>query len=219
MLTDRNPLPDDLPDALRQQLAFIIEADQMKAVIRETVIPSAERRENDAEHSWHLTLMALVLHGYARESVDLLRVLTMLIVHDLVEIYAGDTPLHLADEGQEIREREAADRLFPLLPGDQGDHLRAAWEEFEAHETAEAQFARSLDRIQPLLLEWMHEGRRWQDSGATADGIRSRLGIIGDGAPALWAAADAFITESDRRGYLDGPGDEPTPAAPPSPAG
>jgi putative hydrolase of HD superfamily len=202
MLTDRNPLPDDLPDAMRRQLEFVIEVDQMKAVIRETIIPSAPRRENDAEHSWHLTLMALVLQDYAREPVDLPRVLTMLIVHDLVEIYAGDTPLHLADEQQEIREREAADRLFPLLPGDRGPELRAAWEEFEAHATPEAQFARSLDRIQPLLMEWMHGGQRWRDNGSTADGIRGRLGIIGDGSPALWDAAKTLIAEGERRGYM-----------------
>ena len=208
MLTDRNPLPDDLPDELRRQLEFVIEVDQMKAVIRETIVPSVGRRENDAEHSWHLTLMALVLHQHATEPVDLLRVLKMLIVHDLVEVYAGDTPLHQMDAQQEIREREAADQLFPLLPGEQGQDLRRAWEEFEAHATPEARFARSLDRLQPLLLEWMNGGDRWRERGSTASGIRGRLGIIADGSPTLWAAADSLITEADRRGYLQ-PGDEP----------
>ncbi|MDQ8044363.1 MAG: HD domain-containing protein [Solirubrobacteraceae bacterium] len=208
MLVDRNPLPDDLAADLRRQLAFVIEVDQMKAVIRETVIPSVDRCENDAEHSWHLALMAIVLREHAREPVDLPRVLEMLIVHDLVEVYAGDTPLRLQDDQQEVREREAADRLFPLLPGDQGDRLRGAWEEFEAHETAEAQFARSLDRLQPMLMEWMHDGQRWRDNGASAEGIRSRLGIIADGSPALWDVAESLIAEADRRGWLspDEPG-------------
>jgi putative hydrolase of HD superfamily len=202
MLTDRNPLPDGLPAELRKQLEFVIEVDQMKAVLRETLTPAAGRPENDAEHSWHLTLMALVLHAHAREPVDLPRVLEMLIVHDLVEVYAGDTPLHQKDDQQEVREREAADRLFPLLPGDQGAALREAWEEFEAHATPEAQFARSLDRLQPLLLEWTNGGDRWRARGASASDIRRTLGIIGDGSPALWDAADTFITEADRRGYL-----------------
>lgn len=202
MLTDRNPLPDGIPDDLRRQLEFILEVDQMKAVLRETVIPSAPRQENDAEHTWHLTLMALVLAGRANEPVDLQRVLELLIVHDLVEVYAGDTPLRLRDEQQAVREAEAADRLFPLLPGSQGARLRAAWEEFEAHATAEARFARSLDRIQPLLLEWMHQGQRWQENAATGEQVRARLGIIADGSAELWAAAEAFIGEAEARGYL-----------------
>jgi putative hydrolase of HD superfamily len=206
MLTDRNPLPGELPDELRRQLEFVIEVDQMKAVLRESVIAAAPRRENDAEHSWHLALMALVLSEHARVPVNLNRVLTMLIVHDLVEIYAGDTPLYLADEQQEIREREAADRLFPLLPDTQAVPIRAAWEEFEAHETPEAQFARSLDRLQPLLLEWMNEGKRWQARDAGSSDVDRRLGIIGDGSPVLWDAAQTLIAAAERRGYLRGDG-------------
>lgn len=202
MLTDANPLPDGLPDDLRRQLEFVIEVDQMKTVLRETFIASGERRENDAEHSWHLTLMALVLAGHAKEPVDLGRVLTLLIVHDLVEIYAGDTPLHLKDDQQAVRELEAADRLFPLLPSGQGEKIRAAWEEFEAHVTPEARFARSLDRLQPVLLEWMGDGERWRGREAHGDDVRRRLGVIEDGSPVLWDAAQAFIGEAERRGWL-----------------
>lgn len=202
MLTDDTPLPDGLTGDLRRQLEFIVEVDQMKTVLRQTTIVSGERPENDAEHSWHLSLMAIVLGGYAKHDVDMLRVLTLLVVHDLVEIYAGDTPLHLQDEQQEIRERAAADELFPLLPGEQGAQIRAAWEEFEAHETPEAQFARSLDRIQPLLLEWMSGGAHWQEQGRTAADARRRLSVIEDGSPALWGAAQAFIDGSIERGWL-----------------
>ena len=202
LLSDRNPFPDGIPEDLLRQLEFIAEVDQLKTVLRESVIVAEPRRENDAEHSWHLTLMALVLARHANEPVDLERVLTMLVVHDLVEIYAGDTPLRLQDEQQAIREAEAADRLFPLLPGDQGTQLRAAWEEFEAHTTPEARFARSLDRLQPLLLEWLHEGRRWQDNRASGDGVRRRLGVIAEGSTELWDAALAMITAAEDRGYL-----------------
>jgi putative hydrolase of HD superfamily len=205
MLTDANPLPDGLPDDLRRQLEFVLELDQMKAVLRDTVIPSVDRRENDAEHSWHLCLMAVVLSQHANEPVDLGRVLTLLTVHDLVEIYAGDTPLHLADESQHARELEAADQLFPLLPEPQATDLRAAWEEFEAHITAEARFARSLDRLQPLLLEWMHKGQRWQGRETNTSDLRGRLGIIGDGSSTLWDAAQTFIDAAEARGYLRRP--------------
>ncbi|MDO9353044.1 MAG: HD domain-containing protein [Solirubrobacteraceae bacterium] len=202
MLTDDNPLPDGIPEELRRQLEFVIEVDQMKSVIRQTSIATGERRENDAEHSWHLTLMALVFASRAKEPVDLVRVLSMLVVHDLVEIYAGDTPLHIVDDQQEARERDAADQLFPLLPGAQGQQLREAWEEFEAHETPEARFARSLDRMQPLLLEWMNRGVHWLEQGRTSSAARERLKVIDDGSPDLWTAALALIEEAESRGYL-----------------
>lgn len=202
MLTDDTPLPDGISPTLKRQLEFVVEVDQMKTVLRQTTIVSGERPENDAEHSWHLALMAIVLGGHAKEPVDMLRVLTLLIVHDLVEIYAGDTPLHLQDEQQDIREREAADQLFPLL-GEQGAEIRAAWEEFEAHTTPEARFARSLDRMQPLLLEWMSGGSHWKEEGRKATDARRRLSIIQDGSPALWEAAEAFIDASQQRGWLE----------------
>lgn len=202
MLADRNPLPDAITGDLRRQLEFILEVDQLKAVLRESSIAAEPRPENDAEHTWHLTLMALVLQGYADEPVDIGRVLELLIVHDLVEVYAGDTPLRLKDDQQEVREREAADRLFPLLPGDQGDRLRAAWEEFEAHETPEARFARSMDRLQPLLLEWLNAGTRWQENDTHGRDSRGRLGIIADGSTTLWDAAESIIGAAQDRGYL-----------------
>ncbi|MSW53268.1 MAG: HD domain-containing protein [Actinobacteria bacterium] len=174
----------------------------MKAVLRQSHVAAVDRPENDAEHSWHLALMAIVLAEHAAEPVDRARVVELLVLHDLVEVYAGDVPLHddAAMVGQAEREVAAADRLYALLPAEQGARLRAAWEEFEAHVTPEARFARAMDRFQPLLLAWMT--RQEADPEITAAGVRERLRIIEDGSPTLWAAAQALIDESERRGYL-----------------
>lgn len=205
LLIDRAPLPDAIAGDLRRQLTFIVEVDRMKAVLRQSLIAAEDRRENDAEHSWHLALMALVLTDYAREPVDRARVVELLVLHDLVEVYAGDVPLHhtAARAGQVEREVAAADRLYGLLPADQGARLRAAWEEFEAHATPEARFARAMDRFQPLLLAWMTAGAS-RDADVTADGVRERLRIIADGSPELWTAAAILIDESERRGHFGG---------------
>ncbi|MGX6448654.1 HD domain-containing protein [Patulibacter sp. S7RM1-6] len=210
LLVDRNPLPEGLTGVLRRQLEFVVEVDRMKAVLRASPVAAVRRRENDAEHSWHLALMALVLAEHAAVPVDVGRTLELVVLHDLVEVYAGDTVLHdeAARVGQDERERTAADRLFALLPDEQGARLRAAWEEFEAHVTPEARFARSLDRLQPILLDWMAGGGTWDEDAVTAAALRRRTGIIADGSPDLWAAAEVLIDESDRRGYL-----HPDPAA------
>jgi putative hydrolase of HD superfamily len=206
LLVDRNPLPAGIGGDLRRQLTFIVEVDRMKAVLRQSPVAAVERRENDAEHSWHLALMAIVLAEHAREPVDVARVVELVVLHDLVEVYAGDVSVH--DEagraGQVEREQAAADRLYALLPDEQGRRLRAAWDEFEAHVTPEARFARAMDRLQPLLLSWMSAGRHWTDEGVTTEDIRGLLRIIEDGSPDLWAAAEVLIDESDRRGYLGG---------------
>lgn len=206
LLIDRNPLPAAIAGDLRRQLTFIVEVDRMKAVLRQSLVAAVDRRENDAEHSWHLALMAIVLAEHAREPVDVGRVVELLVLHDLVEVYAGDVSVH--DEagkvGQAEREQAAADRLYALLPDEQGARLRAAWDEFEAHVTPEARFARAMDRFQPLLLSWMSAGRRWVDEDISAADIRRLIGVIEDGSTDLWAAAEVLIDESDRRGYLTG---------------
>lgn len=205
LLTDQNPLPTSIVGDLRRQLTFIVEVDRMKAVLRQSVTAAVDRRENDAEHSWHLALMALVLADRAAVPVDVARVVELVVLHDLVEVYAGDTPLHddvdLAE--QAVREADAADRLYGLLPAEQGARLRAAWEEFEAHATPEARFARAMDRLQPLLLSWVTRGAA-MDERATVEGVRRRLRVIEDGSPELWAAAETLIDESARRGFLAG---------------
>lgn len=207
LLVDRNPLPAAITGDLRRTLEFVIEVDRMKAVLRESPVAAVQRRENDAEHSWHLALMALVLERHAAAAIDRERVLEMLLVHDLVEVYAGDVPLHeLQDDAararQAAREREAADRLFAIPPTEVGERLRAAWEEFEAHRSPESRFARAMDRLQPLLLGWMADGGTWRARPTTADAVRHRLRAIREGAPTLWPVVEAILDESERRGHL-----------------
>ena len=190
---------------LERQVAFLVEADKLKRVLRQSVISGKQRRENSAEHSWHITLMALVLAEHAAApGLDLLQVLRMLILHDLVEIDAGDTFVYdeAARRGQQEREERAAERIFGLLPGEDGARLRAAWDEFEAHESPEAKFARALDRLQPLLLNYVNEGFGWQRHGVRAEQVRALNRVIEDGAPKLWRFASELIDDAVRRGYL-----------------
>ena len=191
---------------LERQIAFLVEADKLKRVLRRTTISAKLRRENSAEHSWHITLMALVLAEHAAApGLDLLKVLKMLILHDLVEIDAGDTFVYdeAARRGQKEREERAAERIFGLLPAADGARLRAVWDEFEAHGSPEAKFARALDRLQPLLLNYVNDGIGWQRHGVRADQVRHLNRTIADGAPELWRYASELIEDAVRRGYLD----------------
>ena len=159
---------------LERQLQFVMEIDKLKQVQRRTWLTDGTRTENAAEHSWHLALMCLLLHEYAADrNLDSLRVLQMLLVHDLVEIDAGDTFVYdeAAAIDKESRERAAADRIFGLLPPDQAGEMRSLWEEFEARQTPEARFAASLDRLQPILHNYHTQGRAWRDHGVTADRV------------------------------------------------
>ncbi|MGC7095799.1 HD domain-containing protein [Amycolatopsis lurida] len=203
-LINRNPLPDGLPPRLVGQLTFLAEADKLKTVLRQSPLAAAERRENDAEHSWHLALMVAVLAEHADEPIDLGRTVQLVVVHDLVEIYAGDTPLYddHGRESQQEREEAAAEKLFGLLPDDQKTHFRALWDEFEARETPEARFAKAMDRLQPLLLNWLAKGGTWQTPGVTAATVRERKAVIGDASAELWAAASTLIAEGERRGWV-----------------
>ncbi len=203
LLVELTPLPSGLDARLREHLTFLIEIDKLKTVLRQSPLAAAPRRENDAEHSWHLALMVLVLAEYADEPVDVGHTIKLVVVHDLVEIYAGDTPIYDAEAGVSQQEREvaAADRLFGILPTDSGRVLRALWDEFEARETPEARFAKAMDRLQPLLLNWMAKGGTWRTPGVTADGVRSRKAVIGEASTALWEAATHLIDEGERRGW------------------
>ncbi|WP_071673246.1 HD domain-containing protein [Nioella nitratireducens] len=174
---------------LDAQLAFLLEADRLKQITRASYLADRSRHENSAEHSWHLTLFALVLADQAPEGVQIDRVIRMLILHDIVEIDAGDAPIHGAvdTEAMAAREQAAADRLFGLLPGDQTVEFRALWEEFEAAESPDAIFAKSLDRFQPPVLNLHSEGGSWPDYDVTEEQVRSRVGPkIARGAPGLW---------------------------------
>jgi 5'-deoxynucleotidase YfbR-like HD superfamily hydrolase len=203
LLADRAPFPDGLNRRLREQLTFLVEIDQMKAVLRQSPLVAAKRRENDAEHSWHLAMMVLVLADYADEPVNVARTVELVLVHDLVEVYAGDTPLYdaAAVTGQRGRELAAADRLFRLLPADQAAQLRERWDEFEERHTPEARFAKAMDRLQPLLLNWMARGGTWRSPGVTADDVRARKAVIAEASTELGAVARQLIDEGERRGW------------------
>jgi putative hydrolases of HD superfamily len=182
------------------QVAFLTEADRLKTVLRATRIHDGTRPENAAEHSWHIALYALILGEHAAPGVQIDRVIRMLLLHDLVEIDTGDTPIHAAN-GQAhggaavlAAEQAAADRLFGLLPPDQAAPLRALWEEFEAAETPDAVFAKSVDRVQPVIANLETGGGTWPTYNVTRDQLESRVGAkVMRGAPAIWAALRARV--------------------------
>lgn len=178
---------------LDQQFAFLNEADRLKSVLRATTLCDGSRRENSGEHSWHLTLYAMVLADQAGDGVDISRVIKMLILHDLVEIDVGDVPIHsqngMAHSSTSVQaaESRAADRIFGLLPPDLAQNFRALWDEFEAAETPDAIFAKSLDRVQPVMANLQSGGGTWIEYNVTADQLETRVGSkIARGAPALW---------------------------------
>ncbi|TCP55489.1 putative hydrolase of HD superfamily [Tumebacillus sp. BK434] len=192
-------------ERLRQQMEFLVEIDKLKSVSRRAYLMNGSRNENDAEHSWHLALMVMMLQEHANEpSVDLLRVVKMVLVHDIVEIDAGDVSAYDAagQAGKEERERAAAKRIFGLLPAEQGAELLALWLEFEERETAEAKFAAALDRLAPLLHNYQTEGQTWQEHGITLEMVLARNSQIAQGSERLWEYAQELIRESVEKGYL-----------------
>lgn len=192
------------PDRLRRQLEFLVEIDKAKSIFRQSYVTDGSRKENDAEHMWHLALFVLVLAEHAGEPIDVLKVLKMVVIHDIVEIDAGDVFVYdeAARVGKAAAEAAAAERLYGLLPPDQGAEYRALWEEFEAKETAEARFAGAVDRLQPVLLNLTTRGRSWAEHGITADRVLALNARIGDGSPALWDHARGLLEEAMRDGYL-----------------
>jgi putative hydrolase of HD superfamily len=193
-------------DRLLRQMRFVVEADKLKSIFRRNRLLHGERQENDAEHSWHLALMAIVLAEHADPPIDVLRVLKMVLIHDLVEIDAGDTFGY--DEAglvtQPERERLAADRIFGLLPEDMAHELRAVWEEFEEKQTPEAKFAGALDRMGGVLPSYYNEGGCWREASVTVERVKDRNGVIADGSPALWCYAESLIDDAVAKGYVGG---------------
>ena len=187
-----------------QQLAFLLEVDRLKGVLRQTLLCDGSRRENSAEHSWHLAMMALVLSEHAAEPVDVPRVLMMLLVHDIVEIDAGDTFAYDtgANSDRPERERRAADRIFGLLPQDDGQRLRALWEEFEQGATAEARAATALDRLQPLLLNHRTNGGSWRTHGVRRGQVLRRMDPIRTALPSLWPTVEEIVTHNCSLGHI-----------------
>mgnify|MGYP002072142947 CR=1 FL=1 len=200
-------------ERLKRQLDFIIEMDRLKGVLRRSPLADGSRLENTAEHSWHVALMALVLADQADEAVDVAHVIEMLLTHDIVEIDAGDTYAYDVGGNQDKAEREqqAAARLFGLLPDEQAGQLRALWEEFEARATPESRFANALDRLMPLLHNYLNEGSVWRQHGVIVEQVRARMAPVGDGSAALAGIVEAVLADSLERG-LFGP-DVNVPAA------
>lgn len=191
-------------ERLKKQMEFIVEVDKVKNIIRQTYLADADRKENDAEHSWHLALMAVLLKEYSNEEVDLARVIPMVLIHDLVEIDAGDT--YAYDETAAVtkneRERKAADRIFGMLPPDQEKWFRMLWEEFEAYETAEAKFAHVLDNCQPVLLNDASDGRSWSEHKVKKSQIYKRNEHTSDGSREIWEYMKKLIDKHIRLGHV-----------------
>jgi putative hydrolase of HD superfamily len=189
---------------LQKQIAFIHEIDKVKYILRKTKLFKSDRNENDAEHSWHLAIMAIVLAEHANEPVNVLKVVKMLLIHDVVEIDAGDIFLYdtTVSHTNTIAERAAADRIFGLLPDEQKKELKSLWEEFEAGFTMEAKFARAMDRLEPLLQNISNDGGTWKEFGVPYEKVMEKKSIIQEGSTELWEFARELINESLAAGIL-----------------
>ena len=195
------------PDRLDEQIAFLVEIDKLKTILRQTPISDGSRRENTAEHSWHLAMFAVVLAEHAPEPVDVSKVIVMLLLHDIVEIDAGDTFIYAAANAavaaqQEADELAAAHRIFSMLPIDQAARLRAVWDEFEAKETAESKFAKTIDRLQPMLLNRVSGGGSWRTHGIAADKTRRLIQATMQPGSVLSAYAFELVEQAVAEGLL-----------------
>ena len=201
---DQKLIPGQSP-RLKKQIEFILEVDRLKHVLRQTILMDRSRRENSAEHSWHIALLVPVLAEYSTETdIDLLHVMKILVIHDLVEIDAGDTYCYddTGRENQTQREEIAADRIFGLLPAGQAAEFRALWDEFEKRETAESRFANALDRVQPFLHNYFTDGQTWQENYINSSQVHERMRPVKDGAPDLWDYVDSLIADAVKKGIL-----------------
>lgn len=192
-------------ERLDKQMAFCREIDKEKQIGRQTYLADGTRKENDAEHAWHMAVMTLLLSEYANEEIDVLRTMSMLLIHDLVEIDAGDTYAYdeEAKKDQQERERRAADRIFAILPEDQAEKLRALWDEFEAGQTKEACFARAMDNIQPVLLNASSDGKAWKEKNVRLEQVLNRNDNTAKGSETLWQyVLEHFIMPNVDKGRL-----------------
>ncbi|MBP6965374.1 MAG: HD domain-containing protein [Armatimonadetes bacterium] len=192
-------------DRLTKQIDFVLEIDKLKHVLRQSRVTDGSRRENDVEHSWHLAVMTMLLAEYAAEPIDVLRTVRMVLVHDIVEIDAGDTFIYstAAREAAHETEQAAADRLFGMLPDDQASEFRALWDEFEARITPESWFARALDRLQPIMLNHANQGGPWREHNVTAEQVTSlNMSVLEQGAPKLAEFAEKLFMDAQEKGYF-----------------
>ena len=194
----------EINERLEKQLRFMLELDKMKNLYRQTYVLHEERKENDAEHSWHLAVMAFLLSEYSNLPVDTPRVMKMVLLHDVVEIDAGDTYCYDAEgnSSKAEREKKAADRLFGLLPDDQRDEFRAMWEEFEGNSTPDAKFANLLDHLQPLVLNYTKGGISWQEHGIYKDQVENRNKDSADASLELSTLISSIIDDASEQGML-----------------
>ena len=191
-------------ERLEKQIDFILEADKEKNIFRQTHLSGNGRRENDAEHAWHMAIMVYLLKEYANEGIDVAKAMMMALIHDIVEIDAGDTYAYDTKglETQKAREEQAAERIFGLLPDDQGEELKSLFEEFEAGESPEARFVRSMDNFQPLLLNDSNDGSDWREHGIRKTQIMNRHMKTKLGSNIIWERAEKIIKENVRKGNI-----------------
>ena len=190
---------------LEKQFAFCLEADKEKLIQRQTLLSNGEKKENDAEHAWHMSLMCILLSEYSNEPIDVLKTISMILIHDVVEIDAGDTYAYddKAKLSQRGRELKAADRLFNILPDDQAKKLRTLWDEFEEGKTPEARFAHTMDNIQPAMLNNSTDGRVWKERGVRLSQILERNKNTPDGSEVLWDySLNNFIRPNVEKGRI-----------------
>lgn len=189
---------------LEQQIEFIIEVDKLKSIIRQNYLADGSRKEDDADHSWHLALMCAILSEYSNEKIDVIRTMKMVLIHDIVEIDAGDTYAYDIAGNASKRERElmAADRIFNLLPNDQAEELRLLWDEFEESKTPEAKFAATLDRLQPLFLNAESGGKSWKEHSVTLSQILKRNETTHEGSEILWEYGEGIIRKNVENGNI-----------------
>lgn len=200
----KTPFLPGANERLNKQLLFTAEIDRMTHIMRRTLLLDGSRRENDAEHSWHIAVMALLFEEYAAEKPDIGRAVKMLVVHDLVEIYAGDTFAYdkQANRDKEKRERDAADKLFSQLPPDQGKEIRALWEEFDAMQTADSKYANCMDRIQPYLHNTLTGGHTWIEANADRAAVEKRAEIVRTFMPEVWSWLELNIENGIKNGWI-----------------
>lgn len=194
-----------IPENIIKQIAFIKEIDKIKYIQRKTKLLNSDRNENDAEHSWHLAVMAIVLAEHSNEPIDVLKVVKMVLIHDIVEIDAGDTFIYDTQKNHDNtdEERIAANRIFGLLPKEQANELIEIWEEFEAGITKEAKFARAMDRLEPLLQNTSNNGGTWKEFNVSYDKVYNKKKVINEGSTTLWDFAEKLINESVENGILN----------------
>lgn len=193
-----------IKERLLKDMEFIVELDKMKSILRQTSLINEDRREDDAQHSWHISVMAMVLSEYSNEKIDVCKVIKMLLTHDLVEIFAGDTFCYDKEGNNDKREREliAAEKIFGMLEEDKGKELRALWDEFEEMKTPESLFAASMDRLQPMLNNYHNNGGTWGKFNVAKEDIYKRIAPLKKSSDEIWSFAEKMIEDAANRGLI-----------------